>query len=83
MTRKNSLPIDGGFAFPVPPALPMSDGKDRVAHTGMTLRDYFAAQVLGHMLTQASPWPEAKFDKWFAERAYRYADALLAQRAKP
>jgi hypothetical protein len=49
------------------------------AETGMTLRDYFAGKALAglarHPHTGADPAEEA-------ERAYRIADAMLAQREK-
>jgi hypothetical protein len=44
----------------------------------MLLRDYFAAQVMtGLMSWMASPYPEKA-----AEMAYKYADAMLKERAK-
>ena len=56
----------GGAAFPhVSPHL------DR---TGMTLRDYFAGQVVTQFHQY---WPDEA-----AARAYRFADAMIAERKK-
>lgn len=83
---------DGGDAFPVPCANPFGDG--RMAIGGMTLRDYFAAKAmqariiaLGNHLHQATDTNGAlqEVDKCHAEtaeRAYRHADSMLAERAK-
>lgn len=72
---------DGGPAFPVAPE---HNGYPRDAHgpgygtgTGMSLRDYFAAQAIAGML--ANPELDGDFPV-FARDAYRYADALLATR---
>lgn len=64
---------DGGFAFPMP-------GTDHnYTETGMTLRDWFAGQALagfcGNRIHLQSHPPEIT-----ASEAYRYADALLAER---
>lgn len=57
------------------PAFPTS------AHTwhyeGMTLRDYFAAKAMQGLLAGEYNVPDV-----FAEWAYKYADALLAERNK-
>jgi hypothetical protein len=42
---------------------------------GMTLRDYFAAQVLSGKCSFGSPIEQAEF-------AYQVADAMIAERAK-
>jgi hypothetical protein len=56
---------DGGHAFP-----------RRVGSTdGMTLRDYFAAQALGHLIG-------VNTQKDAAILCYEIADAMLAERAK-
>jgi hypothetical protein len=69
-----STPNNGGPAFPVDEFC--YDG-DRSRLYGMSLRDYFAAAALQGVL--ANP---ARFDGWTesAERAYRFADAMLEQR---
>lgn len=54
-----------------------------VNHTGMTLRDYFAAKALtGLGAYWANSDVEVPNDEW-AKRAYGIADAMLAERAKP
>ena len=49
--------------------------------TGMTLRDYFAGQVLPHLRIEGPQTAEQKL-KSIAEMAYRMADAMLAERKK-
>jgi len=44
---------------------------------GMTLRDYFAGQALAGILSAAN-FGNAK--DWIGQRAYEYADAMLAAR---
>jgi hypothetical protein len=62
---------DGGPAFPIFP--------DYGNHAdGMSLRDYFAAKALQGML--ADPNSTAGHRQDFAEKAYQYADAMLAAR---
>ena len=61
MTRNKT----GGAAFPLE--------SDYGSQPGMTLRDYFAGQVIGKIDFH----PEGA-----AERAYRFADAMIAERAK-
>jgi len=68
----SAQPIDdGGSAFP--------NKGDGDSYDGMTLRDYFAAAALTGSLSStegpASPDSEAK-------NAFKYADAMLAERAK-
>jgi hypothetical protein len=74
------------------PAFPQQD--DAIGSSGMTLRDYFAAQVLqGYIACNAwhpdFVYPEGyKFgsgqraDQVVAEAAYKYADAMLKERLK-
>jgi hypothetical protein len=74
------------------PAFPQQD--DATGSEGMTLRDYFAAQVLqGYVSSQSwhpdFVYPEGyKFvagqraDQAVAEAAYKYADAMLKERLK-
>lgn len=56
---------DGGFAFPGTFA------------PGMTLRDYFAGQALGGLLSD--PHGVGEFLD-YAENAYKFADAMLKAR---
>ena len=76
----------GGPAFPVcPPVLPNGEKPNGYpfAEEGMMLRDYFAAKAL-------PAWVQAHIERsvddldaaQIAEECYRYADAMLAERAK-
>jgi len=70
---------DGGSAFPCPSIRwTNKDGSESVAigSNGMTLRDWFAGQAL------ASGWVGDYSPMKAAEHAYKYADGMLAQRAK-
>jgi hypothetical protein len=81
---------DGGPAFPR--AAHWSDGGsarfDHGAQDGMTLRDWFAGQALAGMLAyshvnpQRGNYHENCSVEGAAEDAYRYADAMLAEREK-
>lgn len=70
---------DGGPAFPDN----WYEGDAHYTCPGMSLRDYFAGQALAGML--ASPpiidrsSAKVKHDKW-AQNAYLFADAMLAER---
>ena len=44
--------------------------------TGMTLRDYFAAQALAGILANNT----ASYPEWNANRSYEHADAMLKAR---
>ena len=66
---------DGGSAFPV---LGERDGLVVNVTGGMSLRDWLAGQALAALVNQPSP----SRDKWVAERAYKIADAMLAERGK-
>lgn len=50
------------------------------AHELMTLRDYFAAKALAGLL--AGDVDDNLYPKDAASAAYRYADAMLAERAQ-
>lgn len=63
---------DGGPAFPIL--------YDDLCVTGMTLRDYFAAAALQGLLADEIAGYSTFSD--FAEGAYGFADAMLAERAK-
>ena len=62
-----------------PPAFPYTQIQGSMTYTGMTLRDYFAAQV-------ACNWCDfgaLSDDEWFekaANAAYKMADAMLKAR---
>ena len=79
---------DGGPAFPVHSVSWKEKGEDCVAigTHGMTLRDYFAAQVLAGLCVPGSedgPITDWDFDL-IAPVAWKAADAMLkAREAKP
>ena len=65
---------DGGPAYPV--------SGDCFPRVGMTLRDYFAAQVIGAVIASFDKhMPNAASIENFAAHSYRIADAMLAARA--
>lgn len=75
---------DGGPAFPVQDNL-CPNGQ--VGSPGMTLRDYFAAQIIGHLVSNSNQNPEwirntgrEEQAKTYAENAYSLADAMIAAR---
>ena len=75
---------DGGAAFPVQ-ALSLHTGEYVDGATGMSLRDYFAVQALMGMIAFPDNEGRASVDVWakeLSEHAYKYADAMLAERAK-
>ena len=69
---------DGGPAFPI-----VND--DGVRDTGMSLRDYFAAQAMNGVLERASyddRQAGESLPQVFARRCYELADAMLAEKEK-
>lgn len=80
---------DGGPAFPyeythesldhVPYGELGTPRKERRVHPGMSLRDWFAGQVLAGLC--ANPECDGDFDA-FSRDAYALADAMLAERTK-
>lgn len=89
MTTPSQKPQDGGAAFPLHPGIM----PDWTASTGMSLRDYFAAQAPitfevvmltyggePHITQDADR--AAFFAVWTMLR-YEYADAMLAARGAP
>lgn len=76
----------GGPAFPIPGKVSHYDEgtfKDE-AFAGMTLRDYFAAKALNCVPEQNAynMQDSESFECYMARRAYRIADAMLAERDK-
>jgi len=67
-----------------PPAFPFAelndDGSHYCSHPGMTLRDYFAGQVMAGICA-ARPPKEYSYAQ-FVSDSYTLADAMLAARAK-
>lgn len=75
-----SLPNAGGPAFPrasgpEPRVNSVTDYCD-----GMSMRDWFAGQALAGILSDA---PRGYSGQAVAAEAYAFADAMLAERAKP
>lgn len=68
---------DGGPAFPTKDH---PDIHDDYCH-GMTLRDWFAGQALAGLLADPTLGHGDTCGEW-ADRAYKFADAMLAARAK-
>ncbi len=67
----------GGPAFP-------GEGTNMGRYHGMTLRDWFAGQALVGMLASAPVADRSKpKHRGWAENAYLFADAMLAERSKP
>lgn len=87
---------DGGPAFPhdeLVRDVVHTDGKlaARVyyASPGMTLRDWFAGQIAGHLVSNSNQNPDwirnaskEEQAKVYAENAYSLADAMIAAREK-
>lgn len=69
---------DGGQAFPRLDAI-TNTGAAR-STPGMTLRDWFAGQALTGMLSSETD-DSTYYVELAADRAYRFADAMLAARA--
>lgn len=72
--------MSGGAAFPSPGVVidGRSHQKQQGAYAGMTLRDYFASQVLSTLYVQGG----AEDLQDIAKVAYGLADAMLVERAK-
>lgn len=74
----DNLPKDN-FAFPFSVELAESTG----FCTGMELRDYFAAKVLGGFITALAREINVETNsRVLAESAYALADAMIAARSK-
>ena len=72
-----STPInDGGPAFP----LINDHAHPTTINNGMTLRDYFAGQVMAGALQNYTTAKCRYTEREVASRAYRYADAMLFAR---
>lgn len=67
------------MSAPNPPLLSATEVTDGgfVTESAVTLRDYFAAQIMPRMLREAKGFDSC------AEDAYKAADALLKARQKP
>lgn len=70
---------NGGPAFPFDEKNSY-DGSHYHSHEGMSLRDWFAGQALaGFVVRQSAAFSDAETGAKFA---YRYADAMMAEREK-
>jgi len=73
----------GGPAFPIPGKVLHYPGGSEPAHTGISMRDYFAAKAMQAaigMLAGNSFWNEGGFFSDLAKNAYEMADAMLEVR---
>ncbi|KQQ40423.1 hypothetical protein ASF61_06630 [Duganella sp. Leaf126] len=84
-----SITNNGGPAFPSLEATVTgidSDGQERIdteAYGGMSMRDYFAVRALAPMIENKTKGScEYRNEQEIATRAYAFADAMLAERAK-
>lgn len=69
----------GGCAFPDPGRAQSAKQRENLTETGMSLRDYFAAQALAGMASQY----HENWTTWgAAQAAYELADAMIAERVK-
>jgi hypothetical protein len=58
------------------PAFPVMVPEAKIVYTGLSVRDYFAAQAMQGLVALAMPLPE------IADTAYKMADAMLKERLK-
>lgn len=74
-----SMRREGFFAFPTKVAMP---GGGTLECAGMSMRDWFASSALIGFLSAVGPHQPYSMDPpgIAAERAYEYADAMLAAR---
>jgi hypothetical protein len=84
---------NGGCAFPKPTVYAPGYSEIEYGGSGMTLRDYFAGQVMGHFVNtdtdhgalNKDSCKEPYFRKTLsvlARTAYAYADAMIAEKNK-
>ena len=62
---------------------PLTNDLMTIKHTGMDLRDYFAAKIAPQMNwegTYAKDWEKLSSDKLRAKRIYEIADAMMEAR---
>lgn len=64
-----------------PTAFPLKHADDKF-NPGMTLRDYFAGQIITGVVSNASVWNDITSLGESAEFAYEIADKLLIERQK-
>jgi len=71
---------DGGRAFPARVMVREYDAMVPVYHGGMSLRDWFAGQAMTALCAWAATGGAMTAND-IAEEAYKYADAMIAERA--
>ena len=66
------------------PAFPfcVDDGETVKYHTGMTLRDYFAAKAMHGLISQFAEGFEPDTVDGFSNISYRVADSMLKERER-
>lgn len=69
------------WAYPSGAYAPDGRSLHEATNPGMTIRDVFAAAVIGGMAS-SRPWPREGDEREIAIRAYRLADAMLAARER-
>lgn len=76
---------DGGQAFPVPGLSDLPNGDFIHPSTGMSLRDWFAGQMIAGLSRHAFGMSDAELPKEASRCAafsYAVADAMIEERAK-
>ena len=73
-------PDDGGPAYPSGKSEKTGYENTLPYYEGMTLRDWFAGQALGHIPALLDANEKNKSVKQIAEWSYQVADAMLAAR---
>jgi len=81
---------DGGQAFPVPASYSVTGDPFNGEKSGMSLRDYFAAQALGGLLANGFAMqaafeertPPHEYGSQMVQLAYAAADLMLAERSE-
>lgn len=83
MTNQTGLIDEESYNPPAFPVTPSYDEGVNMTYSGMGLRDYFAAKVLGGLM--ACPGDGSGMEdinEEYAQHAYRIADLMLKVRAK-
>ncbi len=78
--KEKRYAADGGPAYPY--SVKQHDGCV-LYHYGMSLRDYFAAQVMERMISLSQDRDGGWSDDNVAHGCYQLADAMLRARAQP
>jgi hypothetical protein len=71
---------DGGPAFPMSAHVKTPGGHETVQISGMTLRDYFAAQAMNAFVRGEGSLHYPTVQEGLAKRSYQIADAMLRAR---